>query len=48
MAKENILNYETVALDDEKNALVIIDQTFDGRFYCLHEREVIRSAYFRL
>lgn len=27
MAKKNILNYETVALDDGKNALVIIDQT---------------------
>ncbi len=27
MAKKNILNYETVALDDDKNALVIIDQT---------------------
>lgn len=27
MAKKNIMDYETVALDDEKNALVIIDQT---------------------
>ncbi len=27
MAKKKILDYETVALDDEKNALVIIDQT---------------------
>ena len=25
--KKSIMDYETVALDDEKNALVIIDQT---------------------
>ena len=27
MQKENIMDYDTVALDEEKNELVIIDQT---------------------
>ena len=27
MAEKNIMDYETVALDDENNAIVIIDQT---------------------
>ena len=27
MQKENIMEYDTVALDEEKNELVIIDQT---------------------
>ena len=47
----NILNYETVALDDEKTALVILDQTLlpnEVRFLSLTDLEDIRSAIYLL
>jgi methylthioribose-1-phosphate isomerase len=47
----NILNYETVALDDEKHALVIIDQTkLPARveMLSLTRQEDIRQAIYRL
>ncbi len=49
--KKNILDYETVALDDDKNALVIIDQTklpYEVEILTLTEQEDIWRAIYLL
>lgn len=51
MAEKKILDYETVALDDEKNALVIIDQTklpYDIEMLSLTVQEDIWRAIYLL
>ena len=51
MKEKNILQYETVDLDNEKSELVIIDQTklpYDIQILRLHEQKQIWNAIYRL
>ncbi|MEF9878228.1 MAG: S-methyl-5-thioribose-1-phosphate isomerase [Clostridia bacterium] len=51
MPNENIMNYETVALDDEKSALVILDQTrlpYEVQMLSLTEQKDIWNAIYLL
>lgn len=51
MKKDNIMSYETVSLDDENNALVIIDQTrlpYETKILSLTEQKDIWNAIYRL
>ena len=51
MAEKNIMSYETVALDDEKSALVILDQTklpYEVEILNLTEQKDIWNAIYLL